>query len=87
MSDKIPWDALDYWEQARPRPDAKPAAPAAAEPERFERIGGYTPRLDGKLVVTGRAAYAHDLRMEGMLWAKILRSPHACAEIVMLCFF
>jgi xanthine dehydrogenase YagR molybdenum-binding subunit len=54
-------------------------APAPAE---FKLIGKPTPRVDGKLVVTGRAMYTHDVFFKDMLYAKILRSPHASAEIV-----
>jgi xanthine dehydrogenase YagR molybdenum-binding subunit len=54
-------------------------APAPAE---FKLIGKPTPRVDGKLVVTGRAMYTHDIFFKDMLYAKILRSPHASAEIV-----
>ena len=53
-------------------------APAPAE---FKLIGKPTPRVDGKLVVSGRALYTHDIFLKDMLYAKILRSPHASAEI------
>src|SRR5881394_3422097 len=44
-------------------------------------IGKRTPRPDGADKVTGRAAYAADAIMPGMIWGKILRSPHAHARI------
>jgi CO/xanthine dehydrogenase Mo-binding subunit len=44
-------------------------------------IGKRTPRPDGADKVTGRAAYAADTNMPGMLWGKVLRSPHAHARI------
>lgn len=44
-------------------------------------IGKRTIRPDGADKVTGRAAYAADATMTGMIWAKILRSPHAHARI------
>jgi xanthine dehydrogenase YagR molybdenum-binding subunit len=53
-------------------------APAPAE---FKLIGKPTPRVDGKLVVTGRAMYTHDIFFKDMLYAKILRSPYASAEV------
>jgi xanthine dehydrogenase YagR molybdenum-binding subunit len=63
-----------------PIPQAKETpAPPAAE---FKIIGQPTPRVDGKLVVTGRAMYTHDFFFKDMLFAKILRSPHASAEVV-----
>ena len=44
-------------------------------------IGQRTIRPDGSDKVTGRAAYAADTTMTGMIWGKILRSPHAHARI------
>src|SRR5262247_3095773 len=44
-------------------------------------IGKRTPRPDGADKVTGRAAYAADTTMPGMLWGKVLRSPHPHARI------
>jgi xanthine dehydrogenase YagR molybdenum-binding subunit len=54
------------------------STPAPAE---FKLIGKPTPRVDGKLVVTGRAMYTHDIFFKDMLYAKILRSPYASAEV------
>ena len=44
-------------------------------------IGKRTLRPDGEDKVTGRAAYAADTSMPGMLWGKMLRSPHPHARI------
>ncbi|MCC6720227.1 MAG: xanthine dehydrogenase family protein molybdopterin-binding subunit [Acetobacteraceae bacterium] len=44
-------------------------------------IGQRTIRPDGADKVTGRAGYSADNAMPGMIWAKILRSPHAHANI------
>jgi CO/xanthine dehydrogenase Mo-binding subunit len=44
-------------------------------------IGKRTIRPDGADKVTGRAAYAADATMPGMIWAKVLRSPHPHAVI------
>ncbi len=44
-------------------------------------IGQRTVRPDGADKVTGRAAYAADTTMPGMIWGKVLRSPHAHAVI------
>ncbi len=44
-------------------------------------IGKNTIRPDGAEKVTGRAEYAADTTMPGMLWGKVLRSPHAHATI------
>jgi hypothetical protein len=44
-------------------------------------IGQRTVRPDGVDKVTGRAAYAADTTMPGMIWGKVLRSPHPHARI------
>ncbi|MBN9490410.1 MAG: xanthine dehydrogenase family protein molybdopterin-binding subunit [Alphaproteobacteria bacterium] len=44
-------------------------------------IGQRTVRPDGAEKVTGRAAYAADTTMPGMIWGKVLRSPHPHARI------
>ena len=38
-------------------------------------------RVDGPLKVTGVARYTYDQRLPGMLYARILRSPHAHARV------
>ena len=45
-------------------------------------VGTRPIRPDGVDKVTGRAVFAADTRAAGMLWGKILRSPHAHARIV-----
>ncbi len=45
-------------------------------------VGTRPIRPDGVDKVTGRAVFAADTRASGMLWGKILRSPHAHARIV-----
>ncbi len=44
-------------------------------------VGKDHPRLDGALKVTGRAKYSYDIRFPGMIYAKMLRSPHASAIV------
>jgi CO/xanthine dehydrogenase Mo-binding subunit len=44
-------------------------------------VGTRPIRPDGVDKVTGRAVFAADTRASGMLWGKILRSPHAHANI------
>ena len=44
-------------------------------------IGERTIRPDGADKVTGRAAFAADTNMPGMIWGKVLRSPHPHARI------
>ena len=45
-------------------------------------IGERTIRPDGADKVTGRATYGADTQMAGMIWGKVLRSPHAHARIL-----
>jgi CO/xanthine dehydrogenase Mo-binding subunit len=45
-------------------------------------VGTRPIRPDGVDKVTGRAQFAADTRTAGMLWGKMLRSPHAHARIV-----
>ena len=44
-------------------------------------IGKRTIRPDGEDKVTGRAAFGADFIQPGMLWGKVLRSPHPHAVI------
>ena len=59
-----------------------PPAPPADTTEEFKYIGGYTSRIDGKRIATGKAPFAQDIKLKGMLIGKILRSPHAKAEVM-----
>src|ERR1700744_5745227 len=49
--------------------------------KRFKWVGTRPIRPDGVPKVTGRALYGADLKLPGMLYGKILRSPHAHARI------
>jgi xanthine dehydrogenase YagR molybdenum-binding subunit len=44
-------------------------------------VGKPTPRIDALERVTGRAKYTWDVQLPGMLYARILRSPHPHAHI------
>ena len=44
-------------------------------------VGKGTPRIDALERVTGRATYTNDVKLPGMLFARVLRSPHAHARI------
>ena len=44
-------------------------------------IGHSTPRVDAVERVTGKATYSGDVHLTGMLYARVLRSPHAHARI------
>src|SRR5262249_51551043 len=54
------------------------------EPEKRNLIGKRISRIDGPYKVSGRAKYCYDLKRPGMLYAKMLRSPHAHAKITSL---
>ncbi|MGE0222267.1 MAG: xanthine dehydrogenase family protein molybdopterin-binding subunit [Acetobacteraceae bacterium] len=49
--------------------------------KRFKWIGTRPIRPDGVPKVTGRALYGADLKLPGLLYGKVLRSPHAHARI------
>ena len=49
--------------------------------ENYRHIGKETPRKDARDIVTGRAKYIDDIKLPGMLFGKVLRSPHAHARI------
>jgi len=48
----------------------------------FQIVNHSIPRRDGRVKVTGKAQYVADLRLIGMAYAKVLRSPLAHAKIV-----
>jgi len=74
--------SLLYHEEFRDKETEEPAVLPAPEKEEFKIVGKPNPRIDGKKIVTGRALFTHDIKLRGMLCGKILRSPHACAEVV-----
>lgn len=49
---------------------------------RFKTIGRPVPRIESTDLATGRGKFADDMELEGVLYAKILRSPHAHANIL-----
>ncbi|MBX9720218.1 MAG: molybdopterin-dependent oxidoreductase, partial [Candidatus Obscuribacterales bacterium] len=58
--------------------DEPPAWPVNAE---LNVVGKSTKRLDGRLKVTGAAKYTVDIQLPGMLFARLLRSPHPHARV------
>jgi CO/xanthine dehydrogenase Mo-binding subunit len=48
----------------------------------FQIVNHSIPRRDGRVKVTGKAQYVADLRLIGMAYAKVLRSPYAHAKII-----
>ncbi len=65
----------------------EPRAVPAGEPppwdgeSKLTSVGGRVPRLDGARKVTGAAKYAFDVRLPGMLYAAVVRSPHPHAWV------
>jgi CO/xanthine dehydrogenase Mo-binding subunit len=53
-----------------------------AQKPHYKVIGTRPIRHDGVDKVTGRALYGADVRLNGMLYGKVLRSPHAHARIL-----
>jgi xanthine dehydrogenase YagR molybdenum-binding subunit len=49
--------------------------------EKRSHIGKRISRIDGPLKATGAAKYSYDINRPGMLWARILGSPHARAKV------
>jgi len=49
---------------------------------RLTQVTGRHPRLEGAQKVTGRAQYTYDVRLPGMLWAKMVRAPIPAGKIV-----
>lgn len=50
--------------------------------KKFNVVNHSVPRIDGVDKVTGRARYAADIYMEGMLYAGVLRSPYTSAKVL-----
>jgi xanthine dehydrogenase molybdenum-binding subunit len=58
-----------------------PAGTQSSGVNQMKVVGHPTPRIDGVERVTGRAKYTNDIQLPGMLYAKVLRSPHPHARI------
>ncbi len=56
-------------------------AVAWGKPEERYLTGHDVPRVDGAIKVTGKAKYAYDINLPGMLHGRILRSPHPHATV------
>ncbi len=48
---------------------------------KYNVINTHVHNIDGVAKVTGRATYTFDVTLPGMLYGKILRSPHPHAKI------
>jgi xanthine dehydrogenase YagR molybdenum-binding subunit len=63
-------------------PPQPPADPKYHWPASQSVLGTKVTRLDGPEKVTGRAKYTFDINRPGMLYGRIVRSPHPHARIV-----
>ena len=54
--------------------------------EPFRVLNTHVHNIDGIAKVTGRATYTFDVKLPGMLYGKILRSPHPHAKIIKIDF-
>ena len=54
---------------------------ASSAPTPLKTLGHSTTRIDAVERVTGRAKYTGDVQLPGMLFARVLRSPHPHARI------
>src|SRR5262245_32007163 len=52
-----------------------------AESPALQTVGRPTPRIDALERVSGKATYTGDVHLSGMLYARVLRSPHPHARI------
>ena len=50
--------------------------------KRYSIIGSRLPKVDDRPKITGSATYVFDVDLPGMLYGKLLRSPHPHAEIL-----
>ena len=49
---------------------------------KYSYVGKGVPRIDAFEKVTGTAQYTADMKLQGMLYTKLLKSPHAHARII-----
>ena len=55
---------------------------SAEKGREFHVVNHSVPRRDGRAKVTGQAVYVSDVKLMGMAYAKVLRSPYAHARIL-----
>ncbi len=59
----------------------KESGPSWGERSAHTLVNKDVPRVDGPAKVSGRAVYAHDVRLPGMLFARVLCSPYPVATV------
>ena len=60
------------------------AGPGWGPNDKHKLLNHRMTRVDGPLKATGAAKYTYDQRLPGMLYARVLRSPHAHARVTKL---
>jgi xanthine dehydrogenase YagR molybdenum-binding subunit len=70
---------ISLGEISREIPSDEP--PALAPNADLAVIGKHVPRIGGRAMVTGAARYTVDVKLPGMLYARILRTPHPHARV------
>ncbi|HEY0950828.1 molybdopterin-dependent oxidoreductase [Nocardioides sp.] len=63
-------------------PAARPRLVPAADVPPTQVVGAGAAKVDALKLVKGNPAFVDDIELRGMLYAKVLRSPHAHARIV-----
>src|SRR5260370_32486697 len=58
-----------------------PGGPAWGPNDKHTLLNHRLPRVDGPVKVSGAAIYSYDVRLPGMLYGRILRSPYAHARV------
>jgi CO/xanthine dehydrogenase Mo-binding subunit len=75
-------------DQVDPRPvearQQSTAADSRAVSAQAHAYMGQATRIEGPDKVSGRARYSSDVHLPGMLWVRVLRSPHAHARLLRL---
>jgi xanthine dehydrogenase YagR molybdenum-binding subunit len=62
----------------------KKAGALAWQPRKdMHLINQWVPRVDGPAKVSGRATYTHDIRLPGMVYARVLRCAHPAAKVTL----
>ena len=70
---------VDIHPSKRDVPEGEP--PPLAINDQLKSIGKPTPRVDGRAKVTGAAKYTADIKLPGMLYARMLTSPQPHAKV------
>lgn len=91
----VNWESVQ-WDMGQPGPDlpasdlpidqfantmTRPRVVVTPQTQNYQTVGKPEIKLDAVKLVQGKPAFAADIDMRGMLYARVLRSPHAHARI------